>query len=425
MPSSEIPLCFYCSEYAKVVKNYPVNFASKDENSFTPRCSFHWRFECSNCGRLTHFNGIAWCSDCKEFTCLVCAEEKLAKKKFLVYDYYYVIPCHKCGIYNPALDFAEYNRTHPFQIGDLNPKEDIGMWMPSGEEETQFQEFPQKYGGLERVLALGKRPTFVKLDSLKDYTPKSTWDAIAPVWVSGEEDYHHRDIILPEVYRMIDVKEGEKILDVACGKGNVARDLVRSGALVTGIDLSKMLDYAIEREEKEKLGITYIESNAEKLVERFERSSFDKVVCNMALMDIEDFKTTLKQISYVLKDNGIFVFSITHPAFAWPNCTSLRIPGDSRRNEDKLRILFNYFDERPTLLDFSGDVIPPQTYSLQFPRPISSYFNELVKNNLILKEMSEPKASEDLVNEIPSDVYLNKDIRPDFLIVKTVKKSDF
>lgn len=39
--------------------------------------------------------------------------------------------------------------------------------------------------------------------------------------------------------------------------------------------------------------------------------------------------------------------------------------------------------------------------------------------------MAEPKASAELVNQFPSEAYLDDDMRPDFLIVKTIKKSDF
>ena len=109
MTSSENPLCFYCSEYAKVVKDYPLNVASNDKQSFTPRCSLHWKFECSKCGEMTHFNGISWCPECQKFTCLRCVEEKMEKKEFLIYNYYFTIPCHICGDYNPALDFSEYS----------------------------------------------------------------------------------------------------------------------------------------------------------------------------------------------------------------------------------------------------------------------------------------------------------------------------
>jgi 2-polyprenyl-3-methyl-5-hydroxy-6-metoxy-1,4-benzoquinol methylase len=420
MPSTESVSCFYCSEYAKIAKDYPINPASNDEKSFTPRCTLHWKYQCSKCGELRHFNGIAWCPDCKTFTCLGCVDEKMVRKEFQIYDYYYNIPCEKCGNFNPALDFAEYDGIHPVQSGDIQPGEDIVVWTPTSKDEIKSKEFPQKAWGLQRVLSLGKHPKFERLESLSEYTPKSTWDAGAPTWVSfyGEGgDYHHQYKILPEVYRMLDAQNTEKILDVACGEGNVARNLTKSGAKVTGIDISKMIDYAIEREEKENLGIRYLKMNAEKISDEFEAASFDKVVCNMALMDIEDYKTTIQQISLVLKENGIFVFSILHPAFAWPACTTLKIPEDSQRNEDKIRVVMDYFDERPTLFFWLG------TAMLYFPRSLSSYINELVKNNLVLGEMSEPKASDELVQKFPRHAYLDDDIKPDFLIVKTTKKS--
>jgi len=424
MTFSDKPLCFYCSEYAKVAKDYSVNFASKDEDSFTPRCFLHWKYKCDKCDGLTHFNGISWCPSCKEFTCVSCTKEKMVRKEFLVYDYYYSISCHKCEKFNPALDFAEYDGKHPFQIGDLKPDEDVMVWIPISKEELESQEFPHKAWGSERVLSLGKRATFTRLASLKDYNPKSMWDAIAPHWLTAEEeDYHHKYKILPEVYRLLNVEKGDNILDVACGKGDLARGLVRRGARVTGIDISKMLNYAIKIEKKEKLGIKYLKLNAEKLTDKFESASFDKVVCSMALMDIEDFKATISNISCVLKENGIFVFSITHPAFAFPSCTSLRIPADSQRNEDKLRMVLDYFDERPAVLTFR--IKSSRTLqSLVFQRPISSYLNELVKNNLVFREMSEPKASEELVKKFPRNAYFDDDMWPDFLIVKALKKSN-
>ncbi|MHA2392191.1 MAG: class I SAM-dependent methyltransferase [Promethearchaeota archaeon] len=422
MNSSENLICFYCSEYAKVVKGYPKNIASKDEKSFTPRCSFHWKFKCNKCGEMTHFNGIAWCSECRVFTCLGCMEEKMVRSQFLVYNYYYNIPCHKCGKFNPALDFEESHGTHPYQTGYLQPDEDIFVWTPKHKKNIEFQEFSHNVSGFERVLSLGKAPGFKRLESVGEYTPKSTWDALAPFWLSVEEEnYHHKYLILPDVYRMLNVQKGDNVLDVACGKGDVARYLTRKGAKVTGIDISKMLDYAIKIEEKEKLGINYFKLNAEKLIEKFERESFDKVVCNMALMDIEDYKTTIKQISYLLKEHGIFVFSISHPALAWYTFTTIRIPEDSQRNEDKVRIFVDYFDERPVVFSIGGN----WPSMLAFHRPISLYLNELVKHNLIFKEMSEPKASEELVEKFPRNAYMDDDIKPNFLIVKTMKKSDF
>ncbi len=420
MTSSEYVTCFYCSEYAKIATDYPQNFAYHEKESFTPRCFLHWQYECSKCGKETHFNGIAWCSDCKVFTCLRCVEEKMVRKEFLIYDYYYNIPCHKCNSPNPALDFAEYDGQHPFQIGDLIPKEDVVIWMPIYKEELKSQEFPHRSWGSERILALGKAPKHTRLDSLDDYTPKSTWDKMAQFWISpeAEGEYHHTNLILPEVYRLLDTQKDEIILDVACGEGTVARYLAKHGAKVTGIDISKMIDRAMESEHEDKLGIQYLKMSAEELSNEFETAIFDKVICNMALMDIADYKTTIKNISHVLKEEGIFVFSITHPAFAWPATTSMRVPPDSQRNEDKRKIALDYFDERPTLLPFGWE-----TPSLAFPRPISNYVNELVKNDLEIIEMSEPKASKEIVEKYPRQAYMDNDTLPDFLMIKTKKKS--
>ena len=420
MPSSESVTCFYCSEYVKIAKDYPINSVSNDEKSFTPRCSLHWKFECNKCGELRHFNGIAWCSACKTFTCLACVEEKMIRKEFLIYDYYYNIPCDTCGNYNPALDFAEYDGIHPFQIGDLQPEDDIVVWKPISLDDIESQEFPHKAWGFERVLSLGKYGQWERLESLNGDSVKSLWDAAAPTWVSifGEGgDYHHKYKILPEVYRLLDAQKNETILDVACGEGNVARHVAKQGAKVTGFDISKLVDFAIEREEQEKLGIRYLKLNATEMTNTFDEASFEKVVCNMALMDIEDYKTTLQQISAVLKENGIFVFSILHPAFSWPACTTLRIPGDTQRNEDRIRVVIDYFDERPAI---THDDIG----TIWFTRPISAYLNELVKNNLMLQVMSEPKASEELVQKFPRKAYRDDDIKPDFLIVKAMKKSN-
>lgn len=420
MSSSEYITCFYCSEYTKLAKDYPVNFASMDEKSFTPRCFLHWKYGCNQCVKLIHFNGISWCSDCKEFTCLSCVEEKMVKKNFLIYDYYYNIPCKKCGKMNPGLDFAEYEGIHPYQTGEIIPSEDIVVWMPIHPEEAEVKEFPHPAWGFQRIMKIGKISDFQRLESLEEYDPKKVWDELAPTWGANWPeggDFNHKYMILPSLYKMIDVESGDKILDVACGEGTTSRYLAKNGAIVTAIDVSDMITYATKKEEKDKLGIKYLKLNAEKIIGKFGEEAFDKVVCNMALHDINDYKTTIEQISKVLKKDGLFVFSITHPCFAWPTTTSLRVPKDSQRNEDKIRVIFDYFDERPVLIKY-GKVFAPL---LHFPRKVSDYISVLVKNKLIIEEMSEPKPSENLVTEFPRHTYMDYELHPHFMVIKSRK----
>ncbi|MGY5865801.1 MAG: class I SAM-dependent methyltransferase [Candidatus Thorarchaeota archaeon] len=346
----------------------------------------------------------------------------MVRKEFLVYDYHYEIPCDTCGRYHAALDYAEYCGTHPFQNGDIQPEGDISVWKPISQGVIESQEFPHKAWGSERIISMGRTVSFKRLDSLGEHSSKSAWDVLAPHWLTVEEEnYHHKYRILPDVYRMLDVQKNEKILDVACGKGDVARHLARSGAKVTGIDISKMLDYAIESEERDKLGISYLNLNADRLAEELGEASFDKVVCNMALMDIEDFESTIKQIALVMKEDGVFVFSILHPAFSFPASTGRRIPEDSERNEDRIRFILDYFDDRPVIDDFGG-AFP--SYAIHFQRTVSTYLNELVKNKLVFREMSEPQVGKELVKKFPRKAYWDDEKRPEFLIVKAMKISD-
>ncbi|MCG3223427.1 MAG: hypothetical protein H7647_03095, partial [Candidatus Heimdallarchaeota archaeon] len=91
----------------------------------------------------------------------------------------------------------------------------------------------------------------------------------------------------------------------------------------------------------------------------------------------------------------------------------------SQRNEDKIRIVKNYFEKRPTLVQ--GKSVSVNL--LYFRRTISEYINTLHEINMVITEMSEPQASEELKEKFPRDTYLDMELVPYFLIVKVKKAS--
>lgn len=60
-------------------------------------------------------------------------------------------------------------------------------------------------------------------------------------------------------------------------------------------------------------GITYIKANLSKWKEK--PNHYDIVVSNMVFMDIPDYKSAIANCIDVLKQKGLFVFSISHPCF--------------------------------------------------------------------------------------------------------------
>jgi len=79
------------------------------------------------------------------------------------------------------------------------------------------------------------------------------------------------------------LKPGERVLDVACGTGNLALPAARAGAVVTGSDIAtNLLEQAKARAESEGLTIQFEEGDAEDLP--YGDASFDTVMSMFGAM---------------------------------------------------------------------------------------------------------------------------------------------
>jgi SAM-dependent methyltransferase len=134
------------------------------------------------------------------------------------------------------------------------------------------------------------------------------YDAIADWYVEFSRDWDTEPrALLPGDLR------GQRVLDLACAYGTASRHLARRGALVTGLDISAaLLSRARELEASEPLGIRYVQGDAVG-TDWWDGAPFDGVLCNMALMDIDDLDGTLSTVAAVLAPGGWFSFSVFHP----------------------------------------------------------------------------------------------------------------
>ncbi len=88
------------------------------------------------------------------------------------------------------------------------------------------------------------------------------------MWMAG--DYGHFATFMEagamEFYPRLGITAGERVLDVACGAGQLSFPAARSGAIVTGIDIaSNLIDQAKARAAKEGITIDFREGDAESL----------------------------------------------------------------------------------------------------------------------------------------------------------------
>jgi len=144
-------------------------------------------------------------------------------------------------------------------------------------------------------------------------------EQIAEQWhkeVGEEGIWHQKHDIDPVIFKLLGGVKGKKILEIGAGNGYFSRLLAKKGAKVTATDIaSKLISFAQKEEKNNPLGITYLARNAAEL-RGVKNKSFDAVIANMCLMDIADAERATKEASRVLKKNGQFIFSVTHPAFS-------------------------------------------------------------------------------------------------------------
>lgn len=113
----------------------------------------------------------------------------------------------------------------------------------------------------------------------------------------------------------LDPKEGEKILDVACGGGTLSLKIAERGGSVRGIDISEdEINRATQFAQREKIACEFQVGDAEYLP--YPDECFDKVVSSSSLEHFQDDLSVLNEMSRVLKPNGIVVLtvdSLTYP----------------------------------------------------------------------------------------------------------------
>jgi 2-polyprenyl-3-methyl-5-hydroxy-6-metoxy-1,4-benzoquinol methylase len=146
---------------------------------------------------------------------------------------------------------------------------------------------------------------------------RDAWNANAAFWDErmGEGNDFLDELVWPATERLLAIRDGDRVLDIACGSGVSSRRLARAGARVTAFDFAEQM---IERARARGGDIDYrvIDATDEQALTALGR--FDAALCNLALMDMAEIAPLYAALSAVLAPGGRFVFSVLHPAFNNP-----------------------------------------------------------------------------------------------------------
>jgi SAM-dependent methyltransferase len=112
----------------------------------------------------------------------------------------------------------------------------------------------------------------------------------------------------PQVAKAAGLAPGQRVLDIACGTGVLAREAARQvqpGGAVTGLDRNPGMLAVARRAAPE---IEWQEGLAEQLP--FRDGTFDRVLCQFGLMFFEDQAGALKEMRRVLRPGGALAVAV-------------------------------------------------------------------------------------------------------------------
>ena len=111
----------------------------------------------------------------------------------------------------------------------------------------------------------------------------------------------------------LNLKPGMKVLDVACGTGNLALPAARAGAEVTGVDIApNLVEQARENAKREGLNIQFDEGDVEALT--YADASFDAVVTMFGAMFAPRPDLVAAELKRVCRPGGVIAMANWTPS---------------------------------------------------------------------------------------------------------------
>lgn len=162
--------------------------------------------------------------------------------------------------------------------------------------------------------------------------------------VGEEGHYYHQQVILPNLFRMMALRSGDKVLDIACGQGVLARAMPENIDYV-GFDISGDFIRIAKQKAKTKQKFYIVDACKDY---GFLDKDFSHACMVLALQNMEFPEQAIKNMSKRLIKGGWAFVVINHPFFRIPGASSW---GWDENRKLQYRIVDRYlssFDTRIT-----------------------------------------------------------------------------
>ncbi len=217
----------------------------------------------------------------------------------------------------------------------------------------------------------------------------TSWGAVATWYEAavGDNDSYQTQVIAPNLTRLMDLRPGEKVLDLACGTGFFSGLFGKIVGVknVIGVDIGKQL---ISIAKKNNPEIDFRISSADDL-SAFASNYFDKVTIVLAIQNIAEVKAMLMEVNRVLKPSGSVYIVMNHPAFRIPKRSAW---GFDEVTSQQYRRIDGYLRESKEEIDMKPGSSKGQNVeqiTVSFHRPLQYYSKLFSATGFVITRLEE------------------------------------
>ncbi len=218
----------------------------------------------------------------------------------------------------------------------------------------------------------------------KDSKQKTGWGKVAQ-WYDkhlGDEDTYHAKVVLPNLFRLIDLQKNQSLLELGCGQGYFLEKLFEKSENMTGVDIGKEL---IDIAQKKNPNIKYLVASADDQT-ILEGEKYDIIIVVLALQNMKDLNKVVDNISRLLSDDGRVYLVLNHPAFRIPQYSDWVFDTEKHLQSRRVDAYMSTFD---ISIDMNPGKQDKKNMTQSFHRPMQVYSKSFARHNFAITKIEE------------------------------------